>query len=94
MAGSRQFHLGSQVCPGWDPTWDYGTSRMGSYMGSRLKFLVASHPGKHIRGGIKPTSLPIPLGILPQISDSFPTGKSYPRRDCTRDPTNPSLDPA
>lgn len=84
-----------------DPTWDYGTSCMGSHMGSRqlklgsrLKFLIASHLGKHIPGRIKPRIPPIPLGILPQISDSFPPGKSYPRRDCIWDPANPSLDPA
>ena len=83
--------------PTWDPTWDYGTSRMGSRqlkLGSRLKFLIASHLGKHIPGRIKPRIPPIPLGILPQISDSFPPGKSYPRRDCIWDPANPSLDPA
>ena len=101
LIASRQSHLGSQVCPRWDPTWDYGTSCMGSHMGSRqlklgsrLKFLIASHLGKHIPGGIKPRIPPIPLGILPQISDSFPPGKSYPRRDCTWDPANPSLDSA
>ena len=86
LIASRQSHLGSQVCPRWDPTWDYGTSC--------LKFLIASHLRKHIPGGIKPRIPPIPLGILPQISDSFPPGKSYPRRDCTWDPANPSLDPA
>ena len=87
--------------PAWDPTWDYGTSPMGSHMGSRqlklgscLKFLIESHLGKHILGRIKPRISPIPLGILPQISDSFPPGKSYPRRDCIWDPANPSLDPA
>ena len=83
--------------PTWDPTWDYGTSYMGSRqlkLRSRLKFLMASHLGKHIPGGIKPRIPPIPLGILPQISDSFPPGKSYPRRDCIWDPANPSLDPA
>ena len=87
--------------PAWDPTWDYGTSRMGSHMGSRqlklgsrLKFLIASHLGKHIPGGIKPRIPPIPLGILPQISDSFLPGTSYPRWDCIWDPANPSLDPA
>ena len=87
--------------PTWDPTWDYGTSRMGSHMGScqlklgsRLKFLIASHLGKHIPGRIKPRIPPIRLRILPQISDSFPPGKSYPRRDCIWDPANPSLDPA
>ena len=38
--GSGQSHLGSQVCPGWDPAffrwdpgWDYGTSHMGSHLG-------------------------------------------------------------
>ena len=72
--------------PAWDPTWDYGTSR--------LKFLIASHLGKHILGGIKPRIPPIPHGILPQISDSFPPKKSYPRRNCTWDPANPNLDPA
>ena len=84
--------------PAWDPTWDYGTFPMGSHMGSRqlklgsrLKFLIASHLGKHIPGRIKPRIPPIPLGILPQIS---PPGKSYPRRDCIWDPANPSLDPA
>ena len=58
--------------PAWDPTWDYGTSCMGSHMGSRqlklgsyLKFLIASHLGKHIPGGIKPRIPPIPPGILP-----------------------------
>ena len=102
--GSRRSHLGSQVCPRWDPTWDYGTSRMGScqlgsllkfliasrqshlgsqvcprwdptwdYGTSRLKFLIASHLRRHIPGEIKPRIPPIPLGILPQISDS-----SYP----------------
>ena len=101
LIASCQSHLGSQVCPRWHPTWDYGTSRMGSHMkscqlklGSYHKFPIASHLRKHIPGGIKPRILPIPLGILPQISDSFPPGKSYPRRDCTWDPTNPSLDPA
>ena len=81
----------------WDPTWDYGTSPMGFCqlnLGSRLKFLIASHLGKHIPGRIKHRIPPIPLGILPQISDSFPPGKSYPRRDCIWDPANPSLDPA
>ena len=65
LIASRQSHLGSQVCPRWDPTWDYGTSR--------LKFLIASHLRRHIPGEIKPRIPPIPLGILPQISDS-----SYP----------------
>ena len=54
--------------PAWDPTWDYGTSRMGSRqlkLGSHLKFLIASHLGKHIPDGIKPRIPPIPLGILP-----------------------------
>ena len=68
--------------PTWDPTWDYGTSCMGSYMGSRLKFLIASHLGKYIPGGIKPRIPPIPLGILPQISDSFPPGKSLHLGSC------------
>ena len=83
--------------PAWDPTWGYGTSPMGFCqlnLGSRLKFLIASHLGKHIPGRIKPRIPPIPLGILPQISDSFPRGKSYPRQDCIWDPANPSLDPA
>ena len=40
LIASRQSHLGSQVCPRWDPTWDYGTSR--------LKFLIASHLRRHI----------------------------------------------
>ena len=70
LIASRQSHLGSQVCPRWDPTWDYGTSR--------LKFLIASHLRRHIPGEIKPRIPPIPLGILSQISDSFPPGKSYP----------------
>ena len=74
--GSCQSHLESQVCPRWDPTRDYGTSRMGSHMGSRLEFLKASHLRKHIPGGMKPGVPPIPLGILPQISDSFPPGET------------------
>ena len=93
--GSHQSHLGSQVCPRWDPIWYYGTSCMGSHMGScqlklgsRLKFLIASHLGKHIPGRIKPRIPAIPLGILPQISDRFPARKSYLRRDCTWDPAN------
>ena len=58
--------------PTWDPTWDYGTSQVGSHMGSRqmkvgsrLKFLIVSHLGKHIPGGIKPRIPPTLLGIPP-----------------------------
>ena len=101
--------LKSQVYSRWDPTrdptWDYGTSHvgshqlklgshMGSHMGSHLKFPLVSHPGKHSPGRIKPGIPQIPLGIPLQISDSFPPGKSYCRRDCTRDPANPCLDSA
>ncbi|RMX42641.1 hypothetical protein pdam_00010280 [Pocillopora damicornis] len=66
-----------------DPTWDYGTSFMGSHqlkLGSCHRFLIASHLGNHIPGRIKPKIPPIPPGILPQISHSFPPGKSYPRK--------------
>ena len=69
--------------PVWDPTRDYGTSHVGSQMGSHLGSWNVPH-------GIPS----IPLGIPPQISDSFPPGKSYCRRDCTWDPANPSLDSA
>ena len=67
----------------WSPTRDYGTSRVGSHMGSHLGLWNVPH-------GIPP----ILLGIPPQISDSFPPGKSYCRRDCTWDPANLSLDSA
>ena len=51
-----------------DPVWD-PTRDYGT-------FCVVSHPGLwNIPCGI-------PHGIPPQISDSFPPGKSYCRRDC------------
>ena len=46
-----------------DPTWDYGTSCMGSHqlkLGSYHRFLIASHLGNHIPGRIKPKIPPIP----------------------------------
>ena len=79
--GSRLFQVGSRlglwnilcgIPPGimehsvWSPTRDYGTSRVGSHMGSHLGLWNVPH-------GIPP----IPLGIPPQISDSFPPGKSF-----------------
>ena len=64
--------------PAWDPTWDYGTSRMGSHMGSRqlklgfrqlklgsrLKFLIASRQS-HLGSHVGLWNIPrgIPHGI-------------------------------
>ena len=79
-----------------DPTWDYGTSCMGSHqlkLGSCHRFLIAPTWEITSQAGLNLKSHQFPPGILPQISDSFPPGKSYPRWDHTWDPANPRLNP-
>ena len=69
-----------------------GVSQVGSRLGL-WNILCGIPPGIMEHSVWSPTrDVPIPLGIPPQISDSFPPGKSYCRRDCTWDPANISFD--
>ena len=90
MGLHRGSHLGlwNNWDPTWDPTWDYGTTGIPHGIPHGITHGIPhgiTHgippievpPGKAHPGRIKPRIPPIPLGILPQISDSFPPGKSY-----------------